>query len=437
MSTTIRKKQGPEPPPPVLLDYAATRAAFSWEEVAGQLVAPLAGPLNVGELAVRRGGTLLWYGSEGQVERFTSDELVARSGRAARAFASLGVKTGDRVAFMCKGIPELAFGVLGALRLGAVPLVLGRAKTPEPVRAFLLKSGARVLVCEPDVRPLVEAAAAPGPLPLETIVLVARGGTRMAGPSKDVAWDELVPAQSPDFDAVPLPPEAPAWMHPIDTLTGPAVAAHHSAFPLFSSAGLALDLRPGDGFLALALPGDTLFVPYGLLAPLLRGAKTFLFEDPVRFNRYGNLEDPVHVWLSAGRGLDVVLHLDPGLGLLLSKCRHIAVAHPYDLDFTALTRFSYGSPLHPVWIPRELGSIQAAEFRAFDIMVGSVGRALPGSEIKIDEASGCLAVRLGPSVPFTGYWEDVGTQEKRVKNGWFITDLPAKMDPDGYAWIAS
>jgi acetyl-CoA synthetase len=347
------------------------------------------------------------------------------------------VKAGERVAFLCKGVPELAYGVLGALRLGAVPFVMGRAKTPEPVRAYLQKTGARVLVCEPDLRPLVEAARAPGPLPLETVLLVSRGGTRLAGATKDVEWDALVRAQSPDWDPVLLAPEAPAWLHPLDTATGPALAGHRGAYPLFNSATLALDVRPNDGVLTLALPGDTLFVPYGLLAPLLCGAKTFLFEDPVRFNRYGSLEDPVHVWLSAGRGLDVVLHHDPSLGHLLAKCRHIAVAHPYDLDFTALTRFSYGSPLHPVWMPRELGAIQSAEFRAFDILVGSVGRPLPGCEIRVDEASGCLAVRLGTSTPFLAFLDDPGTSEKRIKNEWFITDLTAKMDPDGYAWIAS
>lgn len=438
VSTTIRKKQGPEPPPPALQDYAATRAAFSWEGVAAELGVSPGGPLNVGELAVSRGGSILWYGSEGQVERYECEDLAKHSARAARAFASLGLKPGERIAFLCKGVPELAFGILGALRMGAVPVVLGRAKSPEPIRAFLLKTGARILVCDPDVRPLIEGARAPGPLPVEHLIVVARGGTRLApAATKDLSWDELVPAQSPELSPALLAPDAPAWTHPIDVQVGPAILAQRAALPLYSSALLALDLRPGDGFLALALPGDTLFVPYGVLAPLLCGARTFLFEDPVRFNRYGALEDPVHVWLSAGRGLDVVLHQDPGLGLLLSKCRHIAVAHPYDLDFTALTRFSYGSPLHPVWIPREIGSIMAAEFRAFDILVGSVGRPLPGCEIQVDEPSGCLAVRVGPATPFSGFFEDPATTEKRVKNGWFITDLAAKMDPDGYAWIAS
>lgn len=437
LSTTIRKKVGENPPPPLLADYAAARSSFRWEEVASSLGILLDAPLNLGELAVRRGGGLLWYGSEGQVERFTADELLKASSRAARAFLSLGVKPGDRVAFLTRGIPELVFGILGALRLGAVPVVLGRAKTPEPIRAFLVKTAAAVLVCEPDVRPLVEGARALGLPTLTSIVVVNRGGTRLAAPSKDIPWDQLVPAQPDAFDAALLPPDAPAWMHPFDPQVGPATIAHRAALPLFSSAGFALDLRPGDGFLALSLPGDTLFVPYGLLAPLLAGARTFLFEDPVRFNRYGALEDPVHVWLSAGRGLDVVLHNDPGLGLLLSKCRHIAVAHPYDTDFTALTRFSYGSPLHPVWVPRELAAIQAAEFRAFDILVGSVGRALPGCDVKVDEASGCLAVRLGPAAPFLGFWEDPASTSRRVKNGWFVTDLPAKMDADGHAWIAS
>ena len=421
----------------MLADYAAARAAFSWEGVAQSLGAPLGGPLNVGDLAVRRGGSLVWYGAEGQVERFSAEDLARNSASAARAFASLGVKVGDRVGFLTRGIPELVAGILGAIRMGAVPVVLGRAKSHEPIHAFLRRTGAVVLVCETETRTLVDGARNAGLPALKNVVVIARGGTRLAAPSQDLNWEELVAAQGPELDGVPLAPDSPAWIHPFDPQVGPAVAAHRAAFPLFNSASLALDLRPGDGFLTLALPGDTLFMPYGLLAPLLCGAKTFLFEDPVRFNRYGALEDVVHVWLSAGRGLDVVLHHDPGLGLLLSKCRHIAVAHPYDMDFTALTRFSYGSPLHPVWIPRELGSIQAAEYRAFDILVGSVGRALPGCEVKVDEASGCLAVKLGTSTPFMGFWEDPATTDARVKNGWFISDMTAKMDQDGYAWIAS
>ena len=437
MSTTIRKKLGENPPPPVLADYAAARASFSWEGVAKALDVPLGGPFNIGELAVRRGGSILWYGAEGQIERFSADDLAQASARAGNAFKSLGIQPGDRIAFLTRGIPELVAGILGALRIGALPVVLGRAKTSDPIRAFLQRTGASLMVCEADTRALVEGARTGGLPSLKTVIVVSRGGTRMAAPTQDVAWDQLVPGQPAELEVVPTAPDAPAWLHPFDPLVGPAVAAHRAALPLFNSAGLALDLRAGDGFLTLALPGDTLFVPYGLLAPLLCGAKTFLFEDPVRFNRYGNLEDVVHVWLSAGRGLDVVLHHDPGLGLLLSKCRHIAVAHPYDPDFTALTRFSYGSPLHPVWVPREIGSIQAAEYRAFDIQVGSVGRPLPGCDVRVDIVTGCLAVKLGTATPFMGFWEDPATTGERVKDGWFITDLNAKMDPNGYAWIAS
>jgi acetyl-CoA synthetase len=437
LNTVLKKSRPAADPPPILADYAAACASFSWDAVAASLGVPLEGPLNLGELAVRRGGSLVWLGTEGQGERYGPADLEAGSARFGRALADLGVGPGDRVAFVTRPIPELVIGVLGALRAGAVPVVLARPRSPEALRAPLASSGARLVVLEPEHKPVLDAFR--NALPdLKSVLLLSRGGTQIrgAGPG-DVLWTECV--ERAPSELAPHLGEAgrPAWLHYVDPAGSASVLTHRAAFGLAHSAGAALDLRAGDGIVTVAVPGDTLFMPYLLLAPLLAGATAVLFEDPARFIRYSQLADKVRVWLSATRAIDLLLRNDPGLGQLLSACRHIAVTHPYDPELVAMTQLSYGSPLHPVWLPRELAVIQTAEFRAHDLRLGSVGRPLPGTELRNDPDSGRLAAKLGPAAPWSGFWQDSVATGRRVQNGWFLLDPPAKMNGDAYAWITA
>ncbi len=432
LNTIIRKGGPPRDPPPLLADYAAQRASFSWEAVAQGLGVPLAGPLNLGELACTRGGTLVWHGAHGEEERYPAAELAARSGRFANALKSLGIAPGDRVALLFRAIPQLAFAFLGALRAGAVPCIMGRVRNATAIKSLLERTGARVAVIEADARPFVGPLR--GSLPeLKHLILLQ---SPEAGPD-ELRWEDVVDKAELSFAGVPLAPDAPAYLQYSDLGLNGAVAGHRAAFALASSASLALDLRPGEGLVTLSVPGDTLFVPYLLLAPLLLGATTFLFEDPARFPFFGKFKDPVHVWYSPVRAIDVVIRNDPGLAALLSSCRHIAVSHPYDAPFVAMTQLSWGSPLHPTWFPREMGAIQCAEFRSSDLQLDSVGRPLPGVELALEPGTDLLMLRQGPSSPFTGYWGDTELTGRRIRDGWFVSDQRGRIERDGYAWLVS
>jgi acetyl-CoA synthetase len=430
----IRKSGGIKEPPPLLADYAAARAGFSWEEVARGLGTSLEGPLNLGELAVSRGGSLVWHGAGGERVRFTAAELGRASGGFAHLLGSLGIGRGDRVAFLSRSRPELFIGLLGALRFGAAVTVLGSQRSPDALANVLTRTAARAIVVDSEGKPVADAVRrlVRG---LKTVVVVPKAGASVKRLPGDLLWGEGFGTE--EFKAVPLPPKAPACIHYSDLGMSGAVAAHRAAFALASSAAFALDLRGGEGLITLVVPGDPLFVPYAVLAPLLVGATTYAFEDPIRFNRFDQFEDPVHVWYSSVKAIDVLLRNNPGLATLLGGCRHIAVTHPYDPAFLVMTEASYGSPLHPTWWPRELGAIQSAEYRSGDIRTDTIGRPLPGVEMAVDAESGRLAVRLGPGSPFAGYWDEPALTERRVKKGWFVTEQRARMDADGYAWIVA
>jgi acetyl-CoA synthetase len=436
LSEIIRKTSRPKDPPPLLADYAAARSGFSWEGVAQELGTPLAGPMNLGGLAVSRGGGLVWHGARGEEERYSAADLATRSAQFANALKALGLQKGDRVIFLTRVIPELFFAMLGTLRFGACLSLLGRQRNVDALRNVFKATGAALVVLEADAKSMVDSLRAGAPQ-LKHVILVQRDSAPVTMRAGDTLWVKTVDGASGSFQDVPVAPDHPALIHYTEVGMSGAVAAHRSAFALSSSAALALDLRAGEGMITLTVPGDPLFVPYVLLAPLLRGATTFAFEEPVRFAGFERFKDPVHVWYSSVRAIDVVLRNDPGLARLLSGCRHIAVPHPYDTAFMIMTGPSYGSPLHPTWWPRELGAIVSAEYRAHDVKAGSIGRALPGVEMQVDAETGKLAVRIGSGSPFVGYWGDKEQTERRLKKGWFVTDQRAKMDPDGYAWIVA
>jgi len=433
---TIRKQETAKGPPPLLRDYAEARASFSWEAEAARLGTSLAGPLNLGALAVGRGGSLVWHGARGEETRLSPADLARGSARFASLLGKLGLRKGEPVLLVTRACPELVFAFLGALRFGAVPAVLGRLRSADSLRHILEGTGAGLALVEPPFKAVLDPLRRAVPSLRHVVVLWKEGVPPRLGPG-EVSWENAFEGAGETFQDVLLPADHPAYLHYSELGMSGAVTPHSAAFALASSAGSALDLRAGDGAITLTVPGDPIFVPYSILAPLLVGATTFLFEDPVRFTGFGGFKDPVHVWYSPVRAIDVVLRVDPGLADILGKCRHIAVTYPYDPSFIVMTQASYGSPLHPTWWPRELGVIQSAEFRAADIRVGSIGRPLPGVEMAIDRNSGCLAVRLGPGSPFSGYWKDPEQTARRVKDGWFVADPRGRMDPDGYAWIVA
>jgi acetyl-CoA synthetase len=417
-------------------DYAAARASFSWEAAAKSLGAPLAGPLNLGALAVGRGGSLVWHGARGEERRFSSDNLARGSARFANALAARGLARGDRVLIVGRAGPELVFAFLGALRFGAIPVVLGRLRSADALRHILGGTRPALVVTEPAFKTAIDPLRRSLPALKHVVFAGKEGAPPRPGPG-EAFWEDLVGAAGEAFEDPLLPAGHPAWVHYSELGMSGAVTPHAAAFALASSAASVLDLRPGGGGITLAVPGDPLFLPYSILAPLLAGATSFLFEDPARFAGFGKFKDPVHCWYSPVRAIDVVLRNDPGLSDLLAKCRHVVVTHPYDASFIVMTQSSYGSPLHAAWWPRELGVIQAAEFRSGDIRVGSIGRPLPGVEMAVDKASGGLALRVGPGSPFGGYWNDPEQTARRVRDGWFVTDQRGRIDPDGYAWIVA
>ena len=122
-----------------------------------------------------------------QAERYAGRRLVTIGGRAltyadtlaaaagyAEALAGAGVKAGDRVAIMCGNRPEMLLTFLGCAWLGAIAVPINTASRGAQLAHILGNCGARLLVIERELMPVLAALDRSG-IAVEAVWLVGQG----------------------------------------------------------------------------------------------------------------------------------------------------------------------------------------------------------------------------------------------------------------------
>ena len=90
-------------------------------------------------------------------KRLTYGQFGERCERLASGLRGLGVKPGDRVAYLSFNNHQLLEGYYGVVMAGAIVMPLNVRLTPAELTGILNHSGARVLIFENDFAPLIDA----------------------------------------------------------------------------------------------------------------------------------------------------------------------------------------------------------------------------------------------------------------------------------------
>jgi acetyl-CoA synthetase len=201
----------------------------------------------------------------------TYGALRQDSERLAAALASMGVRRGDRVATLMSKSREYLVTLLSLWRIGAVHVPLFTAFASPAIQFRLQASGARHIV--------VDAAQLPKLAEIESIPLqVITTGTPTDTSSN---LHELLTQFEPGFPAASLDPADPFIQIYTSGTTGapkgvPVPIRALAAFRAYAEFGL--DLRPDDVHWCAADPGWAYGLYYGVLASLLTGTISVLFE---------------------------------------------------------------------------------------------------------------------------------------------------------------
>lgn len=422
----------------------------------------------------------LRYRREGAWAQLTWLECHERARQVAAGWIALGVQPGDRIAILASTRPEWVIADLASWMVGAVTVPIYLPSTAEQVAFVLADSAARVVVCE-NAAQLAKVSARRAALPalLRAICIDVEPGS---------------PAPSGALDAVALRDE-PGEPHSVPVLDARPWAISWSELEAQGSAHasehkVSIDARTAalgpDTLATIAYTSGTSGDPKGVrishhnlmyttqvsVGPLgLTPADTQLLFLPL-----------AHI---VGRQLVVstflsgcVTVLDPDPQNLLANCQELGVSYfcavprvleklytAFEAAPAARIRAAFGGRLRFILSGgASLPPAVTAFFRGIDVPVyegygltettgtltinlpgqyrdGSVGRPVPGSELRIASDGEILA--RGPGM-MHGYHrpeddarpEDDGEALRWLDGAaWLCTGDVGHIDADGYLWI--
>ena len=363
----------------------------------------------------------------------TFAELDAEADRVASGLTGMGVEPGDRVALGMHNIPHFVFSYFGILRAGAVVVPLNVMLTEGETRRLLDDSGTKVVLTDPDFGVVVRSAIEQMP----GVEVVSVDDWERLGPLGDAAPD---PSVSEEDLAV---------LAYTSGTTGEPKGAMLTHGNLMANLEQQMSIPEAhvteDDVLFLALP---LFHIYGLNVTLgllaMNGAKGVLVE---RFEPVPTLEAIQRHKVSVLFGAPPMYTAwcaTPGADQYdLSSVRlAISGAAPLPADVLREFRDIFNVEIYEGYGLTETSPTLTSNRMAGSPRAGSIGKPLPGVELRLADESGNpvelgdpgeIVVR-GPNV-FKGYWNREDATQQVFRDGWFRTGDVAVQDEDGYLYL--
>jgi acyl-coenzyme A synthetase/AMP-(fatty) acid ligase len=332
-------------------------------------------------------------------------EVSDRAARLAGALAARGVTRGDVVMTLIGSRPEWVFAMLACLRMGAVALPCIEQLTPGDLRIRLDAAEPRAVVADERNADAIRTAGFTG----ELLLLP----------------DERL------FEGAPLPAAELAAADPAlivftsGTSGEPKAIRHGQAY--FPGQQIQAEhwfgARPGDLAWCTAAAGWSKSARNVFVAPWLRGAAALLHD--ARFDPAERLDlverEQVAVLCMAPTEYRAIakraeLRRIPGL-------RHaVAAGEPLNAEIIDRWRDAVGVGVHDGYGQTETGALTGMPIGE-PIRPGSMGRALPGIELWIEDGELCANPDTVPTFFLDG------------PEGTWRTGDRVREDDDGYLWF--
>jgi long-chain acyl-CoA synthetase len=382
-------------------------------------------------------------------QRLTWRELAAGAWRAARLFADLGVRRGDRVAILAHNGVEYATAYYGALAAGAIAVPLNTAADPGSLASCVADAGASVVVCGRRLERVVVQAAPR--LELRAVVIDGAAHDALAAAAPRLATIlpaaiDAQPATPPGVSIVDLDPASIIYTSGSTGRPRGATLTHLNLMTNIRSIVDYLGVSADDRVLAV-LPFHYVYGKSVLNTAVAVGA-TVVVDN--RF-QYPNVAlDTLERERCTG-----LAGVPSTFAILMDRSNFAERALP---DLRWVTQA--GGGMSPTLTRRVLAALRG---RALWVMygateasarlsclapdqlptrIGSIGRAIPNVELTVrrpdgtecdDDEVGELTAR-GANV-MVGYWNDPDETARALGPHGYRTGDLARRDRDGYLWL--
>src|SRR5215216_5719953 len=400
-------------------------------------------------------------------------ELSETVSEVGRGLNNHGIEPGDRVALLCTTRPEWTYADFGITTAGAVVVPIYPTNSPEECQWVAVDSESRSIICE-DAAQVAKIRAVQADLPaLETLVVIdpsldelrerGRGrdreglGERVAAVTRDHPYTIIYTSGTTG------PPKGCVLNHGNyrDVVTmceqDAVVQAGDVAYlflPLAHSFALLIQLTILDLGATLAyFSGD----PKQIIPELSEVRPTYLPSVPRIFEKLYTLVtangDPAQIAAATQVGVKVRALQAAGQDVPAELQAHFDAA---DEKLFKNVRAAFGGNLRQATsgaapIAKEIlefffacgvpvlegfGMTETATATTVSTLdsyrFGSVGRALPGMEIRIAD-DGEVLLR-GPNI-FQGYYKNEDASAEALVDGWLHTGDVGRLDEDGFLYI--
>ncbi|HVD03326.1 MAG TPA: AMP-binding protein [Candidatus Dormibacteraeota bacterium] len=432
---------------PNMGDYAAARTGF-------RIAVPerFNFVLDVLEpLADRRGGdlALLSLDARGEVAaRHSFSDLALASRRMAHLLRALGIGRGDRIFVMLPRIPEWYVVMLGAIRIGAVPLPGTPQLTARDIAYRVKHATAAMVVTDADGAAKVDAVRSEL-VTLREFLVVETGA--------EPGWKSL-PGLLNRASAAPTEVSPTAASDPMliyftsGTVAHPKMVLHTQASYGIGhriTARYWQDLRPGDLHWTISDTGWAKAAWGKLFGQWSEGAAV------VQMNM--GKPDPDLLLAVIARHSITTFCAPPTIyrSLVLadlrredlSRLRHcVAAGEPLNPEVIRVWEEAVGLPVYDGYGQTETINV-VANFRCLPLRPGSMGKPVPGFDVDIVDEDGLrvgagvegnIGVRWRPERPvglFAGYYRDESATEAAFRGDFYLTGDRGRRDEEGYLWF--
>lgn len=400
---------------------------------------------------------MLWVGQHGEEAVLTFAYFAERSSRAANAFASLGIKKGDRVLVMLPRIPEWWESVLGLMKLGAIPIPCTTLLTPKDIQFRAEVAEACAFITDHEGTPKFDQVRAQCPT-VQFTILADRPGVDTSSLPGWISYQQIAAAAPLEFSGPKTRSDDPCLVYFTSGTVGyPKMVLHTQAsYPIGHTitGKYWLDLHEGDLLWNLSETGWAKFAWSNLFGPWSQGAAMFIQDAHGKFN-------PIETLAMLNKYPITTLCAPPTAYRMLvldEPMKYMRANSPKALRHSV----GAGEPLNPevikVWEDETGMTIRdgygqtetvllCANFPPLAVKPGSMGKPSPGFDVEVIDHDGTplppnkegdIAVRVKPNRPawiFKEYWRNPEATQSCIRGDWYITGDRAYKDEDGYFWF--
>jgi acetyl-CoA synthetase len=422
--------------------------------------------------AARNKAAIIWEGEPGEQRILTYQMLADEAGRCANAIKSLGIGAGDRVAIYMPLVPEAVIAMLACARIGAIHSVIFGGFSSEALVDRINDAEAKLVITADggwrrgsivELKDNVDQALKRCPTVTRCLVLKRTGNPIQMHSGRDVWWDDLVPRQSPNCEAVALDSEHPLYTLYTSGTTGKPKGVVHTIGGYLTHVAATMkwvfDLKPEDIFWCTADIGWVTGHSYVVYGPLAAGATVVMYEGAPNFPENDRF------WAIIEKYRVNILYTAPTAIRTFIKWGDSWVKK-HDLSSLRLLG-TVGEPINPeawIWYHEVIGGKRCPivdtwwQTETGGIMISPVPGAIltkPGSATRpLPGISADIVTRDGQSVganeggllvvkrPWPGMLRTIFRDPERYEKQYFsqipdtyFTGDGARRDDDGYFWI--